>query len=64
MLNPTIRRGFYIKWTSFHPLALLNTPASEVKVIVGSRNNRDAKNELVQKRPDPSLLVIREKTCK
>ena len=42
----------------------LNTPASEVKVIVGSRNNRDAKSELVQKRPDPSLLILREKTCK
>ena len=42
----------------------VNTTASGDKVIVGSRNNRDAKSELVQKRPDVSLLVIREKTCK
>ena len=33
-----------------------NTPVSDVKMIVGSRNRRDARNELIRKRPQPSLL--------
>ena len=28
-----------------------NTPAMDVKIIVGNRNRRDAKNELIRKRP-------------
>jgi hypothetical protein len=37
----------------------VNTPAYEVQVIVGNRNNQDAKRELVKKRPNPSLLIIK-----
>ena len=33
-----------------------NTPAMNVKLIVGNRNRRDAKNELTRKRPKPSIL--------
>ena len=38
----------------------VNTPALEVKLIVGNRNNRHAKHELVRKRPHPSLLNIKD----
>jgi ATP-dependent Lon protease len=37
-----------------------NTLASEVQVIVGNRNNRDAKSEMVQKRPNLSLLITKD----
>ncbi len=33
-----------------------NTPAMNLQLIVGNRNRRDAKNELVRKRPKPSIL--------
>jgi len=33
-----------------------NTPAMNLKLIVGNRNRRDAKNELVRKRPKSSIL--------
>jgi hypothetical protein len=33
-----------------------NTSAMDLKLIVGNRNRRDAKNELVRKRPKPSIL--------
>jgi hypothetical protein len=33
-----------------------NTPVSNVKLIVGNRNRRDARNELNRKRPKLSLL--------
>jgi hypothetical protein len=39
-----------------------NTLAMDVKVIVGNRNNRDAKSELVRKCPHLSLLTISDKT--
>jgi len=39
-----------------------NITAMDVKVIVGNRTNRDAKSELVRKRPHPSLLTISDKT--
>jgi hypothetical protein len=32
------------------------TPAMEAKLIVGTRNRRDAKNELIRKRPKKNLL--------
>jgi len=33
-----------------------NTPAMYAKLIVGNRNRRDAKNELINKRPKKTLL--------
>ncbi|CAF4327710.1 unnamed protein product, partial [Adineta steineri] len=33
-----------------------NTPAMNMKLIVGNRNRRDALNELIRKRPKRSLL--------
>ncbi len=33
-----------------------NTPAMDVKLIVGNRNRRVAKNDLIRKRPLKSLL--------
>jgi hypothetical protein len=33
-----------------------NTPAMHAKLIVGTRNRRDAKNELIRKRPKKTLL--------
>ncbi len=33
-----------------------NTNAMNLKIIVGNRNRRDAKNELIHKRPKPSIL--------
>jgi hypothetical protein len=33
-----------------------NTPAMYAKLIVGTRNRRDAKNELIRKRPKRTLL--------
>ena len=33
-----------------------DTAASDIKMIVGNRNRRDARNELIQKRPQPFLL--------
>lgn len=33
-----------------------NTPAQEARLIVGTRNRRDARNELIRKRPKRSLL--------
>lgn len=32
------------------------TPVADVKMIVGSRNRRDAKNDLIRKRPHQSIL--------
>lgn len=37
-----------------------NTPAMDLKLIVGSRNRRDAKNELIKKRPKRSLLQCKQ----
>ena len=37
-----------------------NTPSMDLKLIVGSRNRRDAKNELIQKRPKRSLLQCKQ----
>lgn len=42
----------------------VNTPAFNVKVIVGNRNNSNAKTELVRKRPKPSLLTIKDHSGK
>lgn len=33
-----------------------NTPAMYIKMVVGTRNRRDAKNELIRKRPKRTLL--------
>jgi hypothetical protein len=33
-----------------------NTPAMYAKLIVGNRNRRDAKNELIRKRPKKTLF--------
>ena len=33
-----------------------NTPAMHLKLVIGNRNRRDAKNELIRKRPKPALL--------
>ncbi len=33
-----------------------NTPAMYAKLIVGNRNRRDAKNELIRERPKKALL--------
>ena len=41
-----------------------NTPAMEVKVIVGHRNSRNVKSELVRTRPRPSLLVDKNEKTK
>ena len=38
-----------------------NTPAMTVKLIVGSRNRSDARNDLIRKRPQSSLL--KNKLC-
>ena len=32
------------------------SPAMDVRLIVGHRNHRNTKSELIQKRPDPALL--------
>ncbi|CAF1379646.1 unnamed protein product [Adineta steineri] len=37
-----------------------NTPAMDLKLIVGNRNRRDAKNELIRKRPKRSLLQCKQ----
>jgi hypothetical protein len=36
-----------------------NTPAMYTKLVVGTRNRRDAKNELIRKRPKRTLLQNR-----
>ena len=33
-----------------------NTPAENVKMVVGSRNQKDARNDLIRKRPNRALL--------
>ena len=33
-----------------------NTPAMNLRLTVGNRNRRDAKNELIRKRPKRSIL--------
>ncbi len=40
------------------------TPVMDVKLIVGNRNRRDAKNELIRKRPKPSLLQNKSRQIK
>ncbi|CAF1524992.1 unnamed protein product, partial [Adineta steineri] len=37
-----------------------NTPAMDLRIIVGNRNRRDAKNELIRKRPKRSLLQCKQ----
>ena len=37
-----------------------NTPDMDLELIVGSRNRRDAKNELIQKRPKRSRLQCKQ----
>ncbi|CAF4377043.1 unnamed protein product [Adineta steineri] len=37
-----------------------NTPAIDLRLIVGNRNRRDAKNELIRKRPKRSLLQCKQ----
>ncbi|CAF1490368.1 unnamed protein product [Adineta steineri] len=37
-----------------------NTPAMDLRLIVGNRNRRDAKNELIRKRPKRSLLQCKQ----
>ena len=38
-----------------------HSPVEDVKIIVGTRNQRDARNDLIQKRPKLSLLQIFER---
>ncbi|CAF1340395.1 unnamed protein product [Adineta steineri] len=37
-----------------------NTPAMDLRLIVGNRNRRNAKNELIRKRPKRSLLQCKQ----
>jgi hypothetical protein len=39
-----------------------NTPASHVKVIVGTRNSANLKRELIRKRPKDTLLGKKDKS--
>jgi len=41
-----------------------NTPAMDIRLIVGNRNRRDAKKELIRKKPKPSLLQNKAKQIK
>jgi len=41
-----------------------NTPVVDVKMIVGNRNREDTRNELIRKRPKPSLLKNKSKKSK
>lgn len=41
-----------------------HTPAMDLNLIVGSRNRRDAKHELIRKRPNKSLLQNKAKPSK
>ncbi len=42
-----------------------NTPAMHTRMVVGTRNRRDAKNELIRKRPKRTLLrnTITQSEC-
>ena len=41
-----------------------NTTVLDLQLIIGNRNRRDAKNELIRKRPKPSLLQNQLQTPK
>ena len=41
-----------------------NTPVEDVKSIVGTRNRRDARNDLVRKRPQRALLQNKQQKSK
>ncbi len=41
-----------------------NTPVTDVKMIVGNQNRRDASKELMRKRPKLSLLKNKPKKSK
>ena len=41
-----------------------NTPVGDLRLIVGTRNRRDARNELIRKRPSHRLLQNKPRTSK
>ena len=41
-----------------------NTPVEDLKLIVGTRNRRDARNELIRKRPSQRLLKNKPRRSK
>ena len=41
-----------------------NTPVADVKSIVGTRNRRDARNDLIRKRPHRALLQNKQRKSK
>jgi len=41
-----------------------NTPAMDLKLIVGNRNRRNQRNDLVQKRPKKALLQYQPRKSK
>ena len=42
--------------TVYHDI-FKNTPVDDIKMIVGNRNRQTARNELIRKRPKPSILT-------
>jgi hypothetical protein len=49
-----IKRDFHQIWST----TFAATPVMETKVIVGNRNRRNAKLELIQTRPKASLIIL------
>ena len=41
-----------------------NTPAMDLTLVVGNRNRRDARTELIRKRPQQSLLKNKQRKSK
>lgn len=41
-----------------------NTPAMDLTLVVGNRNRRDARTELIRKRPQQSLLKNKQRQSK
>ena len=44
--------------------AFRNTPAMDLTLVVGNRNRRDARTELIRKRPQQSLLRNKQRKSK
>ena len=56
----SIKRGIHEEYDK----VFQNTPAMDLTLVVGNRNRRDARTELIRKRPQQSLLKNKQRRSK
>ena len=67
IVHYTHEKRFYSLKREIHQIyrdVFKNTPVEDLKLIVGTRNRRDARNDLIRKRPQRALLQNKQRKSK